>query len=134
MQKLIFDVSIKFNFLKFQRNLYFFVVSLLYLAMWFHTLLGMLSKPHVYTPLSMLKTVAHSCTWLNGMAGISPFTESRPKSSGSFQLLRRLEQCWSNDLNWDLLPRTLKQVCSNQNNLYCGMLSRKQLQCVCNRP
>ena len=44
------------------------------------------------------------------MAGISPFSDTRSRPSGSTQLYGRLEQCWRHDLNWDIFPTGLKQV------------------------
>ena len=38
------------------------------------------------------------------MVGISPFSDTRSRPSGSTQLFGRLEQCWRHDLNWDIFP------------------------------
>ena len=44
------------------------------------------------------------------MATTSPFSDPKSKSGASIQLLKRLEQCWNQTLNWDLFPTDLKEV------------------------
>lgn len=49
------------------------------------------------------------------MATASPYNDPKSRSGASVQLLRRLEQCWNEKLNWDLFPSDLKEV-----NSHCG--------------
>ena len=67
----------------------------------------------------MLRKGVNTCSprlgWLESiragvMATASPYGDPKSKSGASMQLLRRLEQCWNEKLNWDLLPSDLKEV------------------------
>lgn len=62
------------------------------------------------------------------MAGISPCVDSKSKS-GSFQLLGRLEQCWTGDLNWELFPSNLKEVMFSLALVYFHYQS--VIECMC---